>query len=82
MHLCVCRCPLCPYKLLVANYGVIWTPYDWLNISSTIFICMASVLILVLLVGVALELKHIIETKPNKTKLAPYELILSLLSVV
>ena len=58
MYVCVCVCVSAP-SLLITN-GMIWTPYNWLNK----FYSLIWQLQLLLVVGVALELKYIMETNP------------------
>ena len=50
---------VCPPPRLVITSGVIWTSYDWLNKYYSF--CMAAIIGIV--VGVALEMKRVIETK-------------------
>ena len=59
---CVCMCVcvfVCPPQRLLITSGMIWTPYD--KTSSTDFVWQLQLL---LVVGVALELKHVVETNP------------------
>ena len=71
--MCVCGCVcVCPPEAIVISSGVIgmiWTPYDWLNkCYSYCMYCGYSWS--KPLVGVDLQLKHIVESKPaNKGKL-------------
>ena len=53
--MCVRVC-VCPHPKAKIASGMIWTPYDWLNYSYS------AQLQLVSLVGVALEMKSVIET--------------------
>ena len=58
MYVCVCVFVCPPQKLLIIS-GVIWTPYD--KTSSTAFVWQLQSLSVV---GVALELKRVVETNP------------------
>ena len=44
-------------RLLITS-SVIWTPYDWLNKFYSFYVVAVSLLVM----GVVLELKHIVET--------------------
>ena len=48
-----------PLRLLITN-GVIWNPYDWLNKFYSFY--MATILNFGMLIGLALQLKSVIET--------------------
>ena len=68
VHMCVCMCVCVP-----TPWGMIWTPYDWLNNFYSCY--MAAIVSIISRCGLRIKVCH--RNQANKTKLVPYKSLLS-----